>query len=121
MFHTVPVVAYAWLVHHGDFAASVESVVDCGGDADTTGAIAGALAGATVGLSGIPEDWVDGVRDWPRGIEHCEEVAARLTNVVQSHQPATSVRYCWPCVIPRNLFFLLVVVSHGFRRLLPPY
>jgi len=24
-------------------------------------------------------------------------------------------------VLPRNVFFLLVVLYHGFRRLLPPY
>ena len=27
----------------------------------------------------------------------------------------------WPGLIPRNLFFLSVVLAHGFRRLLPPY
>jgi ADP-ribosyl-[dinitrogen reductase] hydrolase len=33
-------------------------VVNQGGDADTTGAIAGMLAGATYGVSGIPQDWL---------------------------------------------------------------
>lgn len=33
-------------------------VVNQGGDADTTGAIAGALAGATYGLSAIPKRWL---------------------------------------------------------------
>jgi hypothetical protein len=27
----------------------------------------------------------------------------------------------WPGVIPRNMLFLLIVLLHGFRRLLPPY
>jgi hypothetical protein len=29
--------------------------------------------------------------------------------------------YFWPGLLPRNLLFLLVVLLHGFRRLLPPY
>jgi hypothetical protein len=33
----------------------------------------------------------------------------------------TPVRWFWPGILPRNLFFLTVVVIHGFRRLLPPY
>jgi hypothetical protein len=27
----------------------------------------------------------------------------------------------WPGLLPRNLLFLLLVLGHGFRRLLPPY
>ena len=70
VYHTVPVVAYAWLRHFGDFRAALESVLDCGGDTDTTGAIVGALSGASVGLSGTPENWVAGVADWPRSIQY---------------------------------------------------
>jgi len=32
--------------------------VNEGGDADTTGAIAGMLAGATYGLESLPQDWL---------------------------------------------------------------
>lgn len=38
-------------------------VVNRGGDADTTGAIAGMLAGATYGLSGIPDEWLNSLAD----------------------------------------------------------
>jgi len=31
------------------------------------------------------------------------------------------VRYFWPGIAVRNLFFLAVVLAHGFRRLAPPY
>ncbi len=40
--------------HDGNFPATIEAVLDCGGDTDTVGAIAGSLAGATCGASGIP-------------------------------------------------------------------
>ena len=41
-----------------DFSACLIDVVNRGGDADTTGAIAGMLAGAVYGLAGIPGIWV---------------------------------------------------------------
>jgi ADP-ribosyl-[dinitrogen reductase] hydrolase len=40
-----------------DFESVLIDVVNRGGDADTTGAIAGMLAGACYGLSGIPQHW----------------------------------------------------------------
>ncbi|CAO4184753.1 ADP-ribosylglycohydrolase family protein [Methylorubrum populi] len=41
----------------GSFSEAVLKAVNLGDDADTTGAIAGQLAGAFYGLSGIPERW----------------------------------------------------------------
>ena len=37
VYHTVPVVTYAWWRHFGDFRGTVEAVLECGGDSDTTG------------------------------------------------------------------------------------
>lgn len=42
----------------GSFEACVVRAVNRGGDADTTGAIAGQLAGALYGVEGIPERWL---------------------------------------------------------------
>lgn len=42
-----------------DFRSGVEDVVRLGGDADTNGAIAGALLGARFGASGIPRPWLE--------------------------------------------------------------
>jgi ADP-ribosylglycohydrolase len=119
--HTVPVAVYAWLRHYGDFRATVEAALDCGGDTDTVGAIAGALAGATVGQAGIPEPWLRGIIDWPRSVRLLRTVADRLGNQLRAESPLGEVSYFWPAVLPRNLFFLLVVLLHGFRRLGPPY
>ena len=41
-----------------DFRTCLIDVVNRGGDADTTGAIAGMLAGAMYGLENIPEVWL---------------------------------------------------------------
>jgi hypothetical protein len=96
-------------------------VLDCGGDSDTTGAIVGALAGATVGASGIPKDWLDGIVDWPRSIQLLEQVGERLAEQKTKDGRLGTVSYCWLGVVPRNVVFLMVVLFHGFRRLAPPY
>ncbi len=115
-YHTAPVALYAWLRHRGDFAATLESVIQCGGDTDTVATIAGALAGCDVGIDGIPAEWQNGICDWPISTAVLQRVAAELA--ADSARPA---RWAWYAVIPRNLFFLVVVLTHGFRRLLPPY
>ena len=39
VYDTVPVALYAWYRHFGNFRATLEAVLDCGGDTDTTGTI----------------------------------------------------------------------------------
>ena len=47
----------AFLAAAGEFAGAVTGAVAMGRDADTTAAIAGALAGAYGGLGAVPADW----------------------------------------------------------------
>lgn len=115
-YHTVPVALYAWLRHRGDFHATLVAAIRCGGDTDTVAAIAGALAGCEVGEQGIPAHWRDGLQDWPRSPGLLKRLAGHLAET--NGRP---VRWFWPGVLPRNLFFLGVVLFHGLRRLLPPY
>jgi ADP-ribosyl-[dinitrogen reductase] hydrolase len=57
---------------------AVVQVVNLGNDADTAGAVVGALAGATYGLDGIPAAWRDAVHgEWPLRSGHRWD-AARL-------------------------------------------
>ena len=127
IYDTVPVAAYAWFAHFGDFEATVAAVLDCGGDTDTVGAIAGALAGATVGESGIPRDWLDGIVDWPRGTALLRRLGDGLAQGSRGAEGpegtggVAPLRYFWPAVPLRNLLFLTLVLAHGFRRLAPPY
>lgn len=116
VYRSVPLALYAWHHHFGDFEATLNAVYDCGGDTDTVGAIAGAMAGAVVGEQGIPTDWLEGLCDWPRSTFLLGRVADRL-----ARGESGTVRYFWPALLPRNLFFLFIVLLHGFRRLLPPY
>ncbi|HMP82108.1 MAG TPA: ADP-ribosylglycohydrolase family protein [Verrucomicrobiota bacterium] len=119
--HVVPVAIYAWLRHPGDFRTAMINTLDCGGDTDTVGAILGAIMGATIGKQGIPRDWLDDICDWPRSVSFMERVATRLAEQAGRQDSLGPVHHFWPGLIPRNLLFLAIVLSHGFRRLAPPY
>ncbi|MFC1849008.1 ADP-ribosylglycohydrolase family protein [candidate division CSSED10-310 bacterium] len=121
IYHTVPMVIYAWYQHFGDFEKTIKAVLDCGGDTDSTAAIAGALAGAVGGEKSIPEAWLSGIRDWPRGKKVLQRIADRLAEKNPEQTQRMVVHYFWPGVVVRNLFFLIIVLFHGFRRLGPPY
>lgn len=45
------------LRHPTDFRSAILNTVNTGGDADTNASMVGAMVGARVGLSGIPEEW----------------------------------------------------------------
>lgn len=45
-----------------NYKDAVIAAVDLGGDADTTAAVTGALAGITYGVDAIPKDWIDQLR-----------------------------------------------------------
>jgi hypothetical protein len=99
----------------------VRAVIQCGGDADSTGAIVGGIVGASVGREGIPEEWLDRLIEWPRSTAWMERLAAQLDATIQSGIATRPIRLPVYGVIPRNLFFLVVVLLHGARRALPPY
>ncbi|MEW6646554.1 MAG: ADP-ribosyl-[dinitrogen reductase] hydrolase [Pseudomonadota bacterium] len=71
------------------FADCVVETVNRGGDADTTGAIAGMLAGACFGLEAIPAPWVRALN--PAVREACERQARALIRLgdrsVTKHGP----------------------------------
>lgn len=60
------------------FEEAVTVAIRCGGDTDTVGAMAGAIAGARFGATAIPARWVDALEDGAYGRRHVEELAAQL-------------------------------------------
>lgn len=116
VLHTVPFALVAWFQHFGNFRATIESIVQAGGDVDTVAAIAGAMAGAAVGPSGIPADWIEGIADQPHSALYVRALARRIVD--DSVDVATNFS---PLLLPRGFIFTLLVLAHGFRRLLPPY
>ncbi|WP_044243635.1 ADP-ribosylglycohydrolase family protein [Chondromyces apiculatus] len=131
MLHTVPAALFCWLQSPGDVARSVEEIILLGGDADSTGAIVGGLAGATAGASAIPPAWLDGICDYPRSISWMRRLGARLaarfggaSAAVSALEPGDRLGplpLFWPAIFPRNAVFLALALAHGFRRMFPPY
>lgn len=119
--HTVPVAIHAWLSHPCDYRRAVTTIIECGGDADSTAAIVGGIVGTAVGEEGIPADWLDRLVEWPRSVGWMRHLAARLHESLVRGTPTRPPRLPIWGVIPRNVVFLVVVLTHGFRRLLPPY
>ncbi len=121
VYHSVPVVLYAWYQHYGDFAAGLEAMMRCGGDTDTTAAMLGAISGAVVGECGIPAKWLADFKDYPRSRTVFTQVAEQLAQVAEDKQPRAPVSYGWWWLPLRNSLFMIWVLLHGLRRLLPPY
>lgn len=121
VYHSVPVSIHAWLSNQRDFSAAIRQVVGCGGDTDSTGAITGGIVGASVGRAGIPKEWIDRLCEWPRSVRWMERLAAQLESALRYDASVPPIGLPILGVLLRNLFFLGIVLCHGFRRLLPPY
>lgn len=121
MLHTVPIVLHAWMRFPNDYRSAVQAVIACGGDADTTAAITGAIVGAHLGREGIPKKWRDGLCEWPRNLRWIERLGRELAKSVAEGTPRRAVPLSIFGLFARNLFFDLVVLLHVIRRLLPPY
>jgi len=121
--HSVPMAVFCWLRHADDFRSAVEEAILLGGDTDTTGAITGALAGATTGASGIPDEWLDGLIEWPRSVAWMNRLADRLAACkdIESQAPSRPLGLFWPGILVRNAVFLIIVLLHCLRRAMPPY
>ncbi|MEU4982230.1 ADP-ribosylglycohydrolase family protein [Streptomyces sp. NPDC021969] len=83
----------AYAAADGDFTDAVLTAVNMGRDADTTAAVAGALAGATRGVHAIPADWAAAIGP-ARGSclptmagHHVLEVADLLTRAARPAPP----------------------------------
>jgi ADP-ribosylglycohydrolase len=121
MLHTVPVALHAWLRNPDDYRAAVLAAIRCGGDTDTVAAITGALVGARVGKAGIPTEWLAGVIDWPRSVGWVERLARRVAEGEWRSAPQPALRLAVWALPFRNALFLVWVLVHVLRRLLPPY
>jgi ADP-ribosylglycohydrolase len=147
--HTVAAVLFCWLRWPCEFRRPIEEIILLGGDADTTAAILGGLAGASCGIDAIPVEWIDNLIEWPYSVTWMHQVLSRDLRTRWSedvranieHEPRPTLNSdpipclvrqpieCppisrWligPAQLGRNLVFLVIVLVHGFRRLLPPY
>ncbi len=120
-WHTVPVALHASLRHPRDYRQAVAGVIACGGDTDTLAAIVGGIVGAGVGREGIPSEWCDGVIEWPARLPWLERVAEAAALRAAGLPSPRLQEPPWLLYVLRNLAFMLIVLAHGSRRLLPPW
>lgn len=121
IYHSVPIAIHAWLSYPHDFRTAIMTTVECGGDTDSVAAMVGGIVGAAVGKSGIPGTWLNRLWEPGRSVQWMERLAIQLDSSLQGSSPHRPIAL--PILVPqlRNVFFLFVVLLHGFRRLLPPY
>jgi ADP-ribosylglycohydrolase len=121
IYHTVPVALHVWLRRQSDYRAALIETVRLGGDTDTVGAIVGALVGAGGGKEGVPDEWLRDLWEWPRTPAWMEALGVRLAEQCRRSINAAPLPLSGFKLLVRNALFLLLVLGHGFRRLLPPY
>ena len=83
--HTLQAVFQA-LFGQDDFRSILVDVVNRGGDADTTGAIAGMLAGACYGLESIPTEWLRKMDK--KVIDACQQQTIQLLSMAEKQRGA---------------------------------
>lgn len=57
-FNSVPTAIFAFLSHQADFTSAVIYAISLGGDTDTIASMAGAIAGAYLGVDALPGEWL---------------------------------------------------------------
>lgn len=119
-YHTVAAVFQAWQQFRDNPLAGLDFLCECGGDTDTTCALFAGVVGGKHGATLFDEmagAWCEPVLR-PDFFEQLAEQAAR---VAQTRQPEKPVRWGGVRTILRNALFVVIVLAHGLRRLLPPY
>jgi ADP-ribosylglycohydrolase len=83
------IAVYCALVHQDDFAAGVRLAVNHGGDSDSTGAIAGNILGALLGVEAVPARWL-------KALELREEITAVADDLRAGYRDTDEWRRRYP-------------------------
>jgi len=117
---TAPACIHAWLSHRRDPLAAAEAVIRAGGDADTTAAITGGIVGAA-GVTPATSDAARRIVEWPWTLGHIEQIADAAAEAIARGEARDPGPVFAAARLVRNVCFLVLVLMHGLRRLLPPY
>ncbi|NNJ27586.1 ADP-ribosylglycohydrolase family protein [Alienimonas chondri] len=118
--------ASGWYEPSQEMRDGIERALRLGGDADSTAAVVGALAGCAGGTAALPAEWLAGLLEWPRGERWMRRCADRLADAptesaVDRAAALRSLRVSPGAVPARNAAFLALVLGHALRRLAPPW
>jgi poly(ADP-ribose) glycohydrolase ARH3 len=75
----VPAAIFSVIRHPDSFADAVLGGVAMGGDTDTIGAMAGAIAGARFGITGIPQEWIANLENGVEGKDFISSIARKAS------------------------------------------
>jgi ADP-ribosylglycohydrolase len=78
IYHQLPAVYYLAARFHDDFESAVLHAVNGGGQNQARATLAGALVGAQVGLTGIPQRFIDGLEDSAALVRQATDLAAAV-------------------------------------------
>jgi hypothetical protein len=81
----------------------------------------GAIIGAGTGRDGIPQYLLDDLIEWPRTVTWMEALASKAARAANTGEPGTATHLSITGLLLRNVGFIVLVLMHGLRRLLPPY
>ena len=80
IYHMVPAAYYLSARFHDDFESAVLHAVNGGGQNQARAILTGALTGAQVGLSGIPQRFLDGLENGDALCEMAAKLALQATD-----------------------------------------
>ncbi len=122
MYHTIPIVLYCWLYHQNknDFNSSIKDIISLGGDTDTTGAILGGILGSKGDLNSINKNWINNIIEPQLSIKKLEETGLILSECIENNFETKSKKIPNYFIINfiRNILFTIIVLLHGFKRIL---
>lgn len=120
MYHTVPAVANTWINYRHQPIAGFHHLIQQGGDTDSTCAIFGGIVGVRYGEQIYDE--IQGKYCEPKITTTWLKQLSQQAYDVYQHNISQKPLYLFGILTyPRNIIFLMIVLLHGFRRLLPPY
>lgn len=117
-YHTVPVALHPWF-KHSTLMPALQEVILCGGDTDTTASITGGVIGANGVVS--PAKWQSELLEWTFTENKLLMLSQRVEKALNLGVSSRDFIWFVPQRWPRNIFFTGVVLTHGLRRLFPPY
>jgi poly(ADP-ribose) glycohydrolase ARH3 len=86
----VPAALFAVIRHPDSFSDAVLGGISMGGDTDTIGAMAGAVAGARFGIKGIPQEWLANLENGVEGKDFVSALAKKAVSAAATAERTES-------------------------------
>lgn len=82
--NSVPFAIYCALWNKNSFENAIHDAIFAGGDTDTIACMTGAISGALLGESSIPQRWIDKIQEEVYSPDYVRQIALRLAKKIQS-------------------------------------